>query len=330
MAVSFPTSLSSATQAASTQGYKDAAAAGAAKEAKKYLRYPMARLEDTSDYLSIKILKYIPKGIDTQPGTFNIATESQKVSTALKQKENILKYIYLPIPNNINDANSVTWGADSLNPVAAAGVSLTGQVIAGQKSIQDVINEVLSTVTNATTKGSIQKSITQALSGTAINALGGNVSAESLISRATGQILNPNMELLFQAVNLRTFPFVFDFAPRDAKEAKEVKLIIRTFKKAMAPKSSGSGGIGLFVSAPDIFQLEYKKGNASHPFLNQFKPMALVDMNVNYTGSNAYATYADGTPVHMQLSLTFKELNPIYSEEYGPDYDFDPNKSVGY
>ena len=68
-------------------------------------------------------------------------------------------------------------------------------------------------------------------------------------------------------------------------------------------------------------------GNKPHPFLNRFKPMALTDMQINYTGSGTYATYHDGTPVHIQVTLTFKELNPIYSE----DYDNIPlSDGVGY
>ena len=45
------------------------------------------------------------------------------------------------------------------------------------------------------------------ISGTAISALGGNVSATSIVARSTGQILNNNLELLFQNVNLRSFPY---------------------------------------------------------------------------------------------------------------------------
>jgi hypothetical protein len=39
-------------------------------------------------------------------------------------------------------------------------------------------------------------------------------------------------------------------------------------------------------------------------------------MSVQYTGDNVYATYADGTPVSMILNLTFKELLPIYQQDY--------------
>ena len=58
----------------------------------------------------------------------------------------------------------------------------------------------------------------------------------SAIGRATGMTLNSNLELLFDSVNLRTFPFTINFSPRTRKEAMTVKHIIRAFKSAMAAK----------------------------------------------------------------------------------------------
>ena len=100
----------------------------------------------------------------------------------------------------------------------------------------------------------------------------------------------------------------------------------------MSPRSGGAGSgtntnAGLFVSSPKVFQLEYKSGNNSHPFLNVFKPCALSDISINYTGSNTYTTYADGTPVHITMSLTFKEINPVYFEDYNTEQG---KKGVGY
>ena len=165
-------------------------------------------------------------------------------------------------------------------------------------------------------------------SGLAYGTLGGNVSPNSVTSRASGRIFNNNMELLFNGIKIRTFQFAFDFAPRNAEESREVKKIINILKRTMSPKGtlSGSNLSGLFLSAPHVYNLEYMRGNSKHPFLNQFKPMALTDMSINYTGSNTYSTYHDGTPVHMQVGLTFSELNPIYSE----DYDEQDIKGVGY
>ena len=178
---------------------------------------------------------------------------------------------------------------------------------------------------NVATSGNGQSAVTSYMAAQAVNNFGGNISGESILTRSTGKILNPNMELLFKGVQLRSFNFSFNLAPRDEKEAASVKNIIRTFKKSMAPKTSSGTGAGLFVDSPDIFQLEYKSGNKKHPFLNSFKPCALLNMAVDYTASGAYATYEDATPVHMKLTLSFQELNPIYYSDYA-----DSDIGVGY
>ena len=97
-----------------------------------------------------------------------------------------------------------------------------------------------------------------------------------------------------------------------------VKYIIRAFKSSMAAKkrTEKPGQGGAFLGAPDIFSLEYRYKNTTHPFLNSFKHCALTGMTVNYTQSGTYATYHDGTPVNLRMNLTFKELNPIYQEDY--------------
>ena len=115
-------------------------------------------------------------------------------------------------------------------------------------------------------------------------------------------------------------------APRFDREAIEIKNIIRTFKKSMAARTSSGAGAGLFIDSPNIFQLEYRSGNGKHPFLNSFKPCALTNMAVDYTASGAYATYEDATPVHMKLTLSFQELNPVYFSDYDDLNDI----GVGY
>jgi hypothetical protein len=114
------------------------------------------------------------------------------------------------------------------------------------------------------------------------------------------------------------FNFTFDMVPRYKNESDTVKTIIRTLKKNMTPQKGRPdvNGSGLFVSAPNVFKLEYMSGGNHHPFLHRFKPCALTQMSVNYNGSAQYATYADATPVHMQLTLQFQELSPIYAEDY--------------
>ena len=39
-------------------------------------------------------------------------------------------------------------------------------------------------------------------------------------------------------------------------------------------------------------------------------------MSVNYTGAGTYATYSDSTPIKVTVDLSFKELEPIYNDDY--------------
>ena len=254
-----------------------------------------------------------------------------RVKNNMKTKYNI----ELPIPQEVNDSNQVTWGDDRVNAIQLAGLAIAkdiieeGPVDAIQKS-QQAIRAMLSGVQLPDIGSETTNAIRAAISGAAVGALGGNITADSVIARSTGQILNSNLELLFQGVNLRTFPYSITFSPRSSDEAKVVKAIIRSLKQSMSPKAGNYNGNaqGIFLQSPDLFQLEYLKDGAPHPFLNKFKLAALTGMSVNYTNSGTYSSYEDGTPVNLRMDLTFKEINPIYHEDYLPFNGADAG--VGY
>jgi hypothetical protein len=43
----------------------------------------------------------------------------------------------------------------------------------------------------------------------------------------------------------------------------------------------------------------------------------LLSVGVNYTPNNNYATFNNGAPVSIELSLSFKELEPVFNDQYG-------------
>ena len=285
------------------------------------LRYPLKKINASDDYLQILVVKYAPPDINTSATNLIQKTSTQALSGNLKSP---LYQILLPMPQGISDSNMVSWGDDSLNPIAAAGIGAAETAMEGKPA--QSISDFIGAAKNVAVSGNGQNAVTSFMAAMAVNNFGANVSGESILTRSTGKILNPNMELLFKGVQLRSFNFSFNLAPRDETESGSVKNIIRTFKKSMAPKTSTGTGAGLFVDSPNVFQLEYKSGNKKHPFLNSFKPCALTNMAVDYTASGAYATYEDATPVHMKLTLSFQELNPIYFSDYNDLTDV----GVGY
>ena len=329
-----------------------------------YMSYPIARSmrENTGDTLRIKCVEYIAMDEGTAgDGSTSVSLKNAVIklkdgSTVANTAKNHEKYqvkgkyqnpefeasftdantrvknnmktkynIELPIPQEVNDSNQVTWGDDRVNAIQLAGLAIAkdiieeGPVDAIQKS-QQAIRAMLSGVTLPDIGSETTNAVRAAISGAAVGALGGNITADSVIARSTGQILNSNLELLFQGVNLRTFPYSITFSPRSTDEALVVKAIIRSLKQSMSPKAGNYNGSaqGIFLQSPDLFQLEYLKDGAPHPFLNKFKLAALTGMSVNYTNSGTYSSYDDGTPVNLRMDLTFKEINPIYHEDYLP------------
>ena len=322
---------------------------------KKTLSYPLARRSDSkTDYLQIEIAEYTSPGLNLpafQSGTKadgspniipgNELTEKTKITAIVgqgnegsfaltqgstsnnfpeKRKNKEIKYIInLPMPRNITDTTGVQYGESSLNPIEAAGLAGGSALIQGNiNALKEAFKTTIEKGGAALNDGQNQQAIAAALSGTAIGALGGNVNANQVIARASGQILNPNLELLFQGVGLRVFPFQFQFFPRNSQEGETVINILRTLKKEMAPSRTSKEGnnTGVFIRTPSIFQLTYMKGGKKHPYLNSFLPTVLSDMKVNYTASGAHSTFYDGIPTHIRLDLQFKELNPLFKEDY--------------
>ena len=284
------------------------------------LKYPSALIEADTDYLKIGLMNYKPIG-----NTGNLVRS--RSSNALDSTTNIedsLGFIILPIPSNIQDANSVKFTEGSMDPITSAAAGLATQTIeAGSKKdpikeVQNAFKKTGENIGNLIEDKTLQKVVTNSFAAEALNALPGvSVTSDQLLARSTGAILNPNKELLFNGVTLRTFRFSFKLTPRNDTESDAIKNIIRVFKRNMAPrvsvsKSETSG----FLLTPNVFNLQYMQGDLKHPFLNSFKSCALTDMAVNYTGDGTYATYGDGTPVSMVMDLTFRELEAIYDEDY--------------
>ena len=332
-----------------------------------YLSYPIKRnaAEETGDTLLIKCIEYTPpkpgegmgltadinyydKSEGFKGNGITIAGQEGKrgqtgsIATGVKFKFNEANtrmrktadkrtkyYIELPIPQEVNDANSVTWGEDSLNIFQLAGLAAAQRIMTRPgETFQEVANLIQRGIELPNVDDNVKNAVLAGISGQAINALGGNVSPGSVIARSTGQILNSNLELLFKGVNLRSFPFSVTFSPRNFEEAIRVKTIIRYLKQTMAPKTGvEGGGTGIFLKSPDVFALRYMHKGADHPFLNSFKLCALTGLNVNYTNAGTYASYDGGTPVNIRMNMTFKELNPIYSEDYEGMGD---NDGVGF
>ena len=265
--------------------------------------------ENGQDFLKFDMLSYKPKKFDNQSFSFaDRNTEREALGTVI-----------LPIPGGIQDGQNVQWGGQSMTPLdmAKANIALT-TVLDGPGKAVAKTGDMARNIAGA--MGDNSDALAAVIAGMAAG-------GQQLLTRTTGAIANPNMELLFGGPQLRNFSFQFLLAPRNKKEAMTVIQIIRFFKQGMSPIRTKAR---LFMKSPHTFRLSYRNSNGDqHKYLNKFKECALGTFTVNYAPNGNYSTFEDGVMTAYQMSMTYRELNPIYNDDYGADGNEMP-KEIGF
>ena len=275
------------------------------------VHYPVALRSagNTQDHLKLQMLEYSPKKVGIQGDTKNLSGIGERAKNRKK-----LGSIILPIPGGIMDANVVSWGGDTMDPMAAAMANVSYAALVENRGI-DAIKEQWDKAQGNWSE--VRKAMGVAIAGMA------SQTGSQLLKRTQGAIMNPNMELLFNNPSLRQFNFSWKLAPRSADEAKNVIKIIRFFKQGMAPVREEPN---LFLKAPNTWKLTYKHKTGDHKYLNRFKECAMLNCGIQYTPDGNYATFEDGVMTAYQMTLSFQELDPVYSD----DYTDIPNTEIGF
>jgi len=289
----------------SSGGFGGTGGGGGARTSYPTLRYPET-LNQNQDKLKISILKFAPKKFS------GLSFAERSTFT-----ERILGSVLLPVPNAVNDANSCSWGQDTMNAaqIAASDIAM--------KTITEGAGAGLS-ATEKSIAGLGKEGGADAKDAVAQYFTGQATGVKGILARTKGQVINPNMELIFNGPQLRPFNFTFKMSPRDERESITIKKIIRMFKQSMAPQRSEAS---LFLKAPNTYKLQFLEGSSrEHKFLPKIKECAMTGFNVNYTPDGNYATYRNSAMVAVELSFSFQELEPIFNN----DYDQDGDASIGF
>ena len=268
------------------------------------LCYPVAMRRSLQDNLKIDVVKFNPKKMQ---GGVSQDREFPKGST--------IGSVILPVPTSVQDGNQTSWGSGTMTAVQMAAANIVKSAL-GDEGGTGAVGEAQTALEQASAdaesaKEALGSYFTEQLTGTT-----------DLLARTSGQVLNPNMELLFKGPALRSFTFSWKMSPRDEKESEVVAKIIRTFKQSMAPQKTDSG---LFLKAPNIYKLQFNQGSKRHKFLPKMKECALNNCAVNYTPDGGYMTYENAAMVALEMSLSFQEMEPIYNNDMSHSDD-----SIGY
>lgn len=301
----------------------------------KFLKYP-STIDNGQDRIFIEQIEYVTSGItgaDNITNVINLLGNRESQFAKSKSKG----FVVLPIPNELSETNTTGWGESSLSSIAAAlmkDASTAAQGAAGgdaRKAFEGLMG-MGGTALSPEVKNRLTQYLT-ANAGASILKLGGiNVDPEAFITRVTGTAINPNLELLFNGPKLRQFGFSFKMTPRNSDEAKQIRGIVKFFKKGMAPRRSTSQTNAVFLGTPNVFKITFKSAGEIGG-IGKIKTCALVSCGVNYTPDGFYAAYSDSNsgsqPITTVLSLAFTELTPIYNDDYDAEDASTALNSIG-
>ena len=272
--------------------------------------YPVDR-NQSQDFMKFTLLEYKPKkiGSGADGSGFGFGSRERVGPNDQKSGRTILGSVSLPIPGGIKDENGADWQGGTMNQIEieAAGVARGALGVSGETAGEAARGTAGRLGSNNEV---VKKAIGEVLAGKAVGVQG-------LMTRTTGMIFNPNLELLFDKPTLRGFQFSFDLVPRSKNEAEEVVKIIRFFKQGMSPIRSESN---LFLLSPNVFQVHYVlngDGTNDHPYIGKMKECAMTNFAVDYTPQQNYSTLADGFMTAYRISMQLKELEPVFNDDYG-------------
>ena len=119
---------------------------------------------------------------------------------------------------------------------------------------------------------------------------------------AEGKVLNPKKEVLFSGTTHRAFQLEWHFAPLNQKESEASYEFIKAVHVAAAPEITSDT---TFLTYPETVTLVVQDGGA--PILNR-QECAITSLSCNMTPDGLWATFTNGKPVHIALTVGFLEL----------------------
>jgi len=299
----------------------------------------------TSEYDALLADKAISEGVEPEMGTSSILKNIPSSVAAIlqaptykpKKRGENLATISLYMPDSLNISHDANYSGISMtDTLGIAGVAANAYSDTKNLKTKDAANFLAQSGYGRTfladTIGKLSPKI-------GIN--GENV--KDVLKNASGVYTNPQIQLVYKGIDLRTFSLQFTFTPKSPQEAKTTKDIIDTFTFYSVPgKSSAiSGSSGQYLTPPQLMSIKFLflgqngiAGSISNIFSSALNNLGLnsllisnptetikngqeakvmtvsecvlTSVNVDYA-PNGWAAFNDGYPVQTTLSLSFQE-----------------------
>tara|TARA_Y100000022_G_scaffold155931_1_gene138156 strand:- start:918 stop:1976 length:1059 start_codon:yes stop_codon:yes gene_type:complete len=298
------------------------------------LQYPTySPMTEDTDYVSFSFFEYTPAFDGVGKNSAGTTSDAASLGARYKQYSGSITDMtkakgYSPIvmymPQDIQGQYGANWGG--------AGFGAFFTTIAGAMTgvTDGKFGDSLKTFADDF-KGFSKIAGYKAAVAAMNKGLGTNVSVSQLMQGVSGTIINPNIELMYEAPEMRGFQLRFKMMARDQKEGDTIRSIYNTFKRAMLPTFGGSvgkssdgqsGGLlgdlgkaGSLMTVPKIVQVQFMTGSKMNTYVPQYKPCAITQVDLTHTADGSWAAYEGGMPVAVEMAVTFKETKLIFADE---------------
>jgi len=238
-----------------------------------------------------------------------------------------VSYISLYMPNSLTASYSANYEEMSLT--SDLGSLVTTLRAIGSMGEEGLTGALSGIGNNVGTDPATITAVTGALQAGGVDLAGVNIeNIGTLLQRASGYAINPQLQMIYKGTGLRSFDLEFTFTPISASEANDVNNIIQQFRFYSSPTLGQSGfnnttqatTDSMYLIPPAIFNVQFYVNGIESPYLAKYGDCILESVQVNYA-PNGFAAFVDGSMVQTQLSLSFKEMNILTRDNFN---DADP------
>jgi hypothetical protein len=300
--------------------------------------------QDMFDMLQIDVMEYVPiaRSVSNNPTQFTTVTNVQSANEVFdvvdgarvsRPRNKKLSTILLPVPNDINYTDQLSWSTDTMGILGKMLPALAGAAVNDQANIGNLIAKLA--------RGGTPEFILNAIKN-----VPGAPPAEALTQGIGGKVLNPYIEQVFKGISMREFNFSWKLVPRNQKEQEKIHNIIKALRYYSLPNYSGTGVVNnlsdpatrefdemvnlndRWLTVPNIFKLTWKQAdtNVQIQSLPKIKPCVLKNIQVNYTPDNVWATHINTSgsglsgpaPVAYNVTMSFAETEIVTASEVIP------------
>jgi len=142
---------------------------------------------------------------------------------------------------------------------------------------------------------------------------------------AGGNTPNNHMALVYKGPNsFRQHTFAFKFFPKNKNDSDTVRAIIEEFRRGTLPRMAGGASVisDPFFKSPRQHEIRFCKGGtganaagSENGYLFTIGTSVITNMQVNFDPQSVVGFHKDGSPVSVDLSLTFQEIKLQISQD---------------